>query len=62
MKKFMSLLRDNRGISSLEYAILAGVVITALVAGLGTGDGSVKQSITTLFTHVTTSLTNATTL
>ena len=33
---FKSLVRDERGISALEYAILAGIVIVAVVAGVAT--------------------------
>lgn len=61
MKRFFSFLRDDRGVSALEYAILAGVVIAAVSLGVaGTdGQGGMKKSITQLFTTVNTSLDTA---
>ncbi|PWF24118.1 Flp family type IVb pilin [Corticimicrobacter populi] len=36
MRKLLNALkRDERGVSALEYAILAGVIVAAVVAGVG---------------------------
>ena len=58
MASILSFLRDKRGVSSLEYAILAGVVIAGLTAGLSSNDG-LKTGITNLFSTVTLDLKNA---
>lgn len=34
LQLFKALLRDERGVSALEYAILAGVIVVAVVAGV----------------------------
>lgn len=40
---FKGLVRDERGISALEYAVLAGVIIAAVVIGANIfGDGIVS--------------------
>jgi len=51
-KKFASFLRDNEGASAIEYAIIAGLIAVAIIAGarqLGVG-------IDTLFTDIATEL------
>lgn len=57
MKNILSFFRDKRGVSSLEYAILAGIVIVGLTAGVGSGNTGLKSKITTLFSSVTSDLT-----
>lgn len=49
VKKFA---RDERGVTALEYAILAGIIVAAVVAGVGylsdslkTGFGSLSSTI-----------------
>jgi pilus assembly protein Flp/PilA len=47
LKLLKSIGRDTRGVSALEYAILAAIILVAVVAGLGTfGDqiGSLFQN------------------
>ncbi|MFL6684044.1 Flp family type IVb pilin [Paraburkholderia sp. SIMBA_055] len=55
MKKFTaSFLRDNRGVTALEYGLIAGlivVVIGSTVKGLGTQLDAAFQAITLLLPH-----------
>jgi pilus assembly protein Flp/PilA len=51
-----SLLRDERGVSSLEYAVLAGIVVVALAAVgviLSSTSGGLPSVFTTLINKVT---------
>lgn len=49
VKLEMGRLRDDRkGITALEYGILAAIMVAALVAGFGTVTGN----LTTLFTSI----------
>ena len=41
-KFFKGLIRDERGISALEYAILAGVIIVAVIAGATLFGGKIQ--------------------
>ncbi|TDN67279.1 Flp family type IVb pilin [Paraburkholderia sp. BL10I2N1] len=50
-----SLSRDERGVSALEYAVLAGIIVVAVV-GVGTVFSPNLQAI---FTNLTTKVTNA---
>ncbi|WP_341317637.1 Flp family type IVb pilin [Paraburkholderia sp. IMGN_8] len=52
-----SLSRDERGVSALEYAVLAGIVVLAVVAA-GTVFGG-ATGLPALFTHMVTLVTNA---
>lgn len=58
MKRFLlHFLRDERGVSALEYAVLAGMILLGVVAGInGTG---LKTSISSIFTQVNSALTSA---
>ncbi|PMS32773.1 pilus assembly protein Flp/PilA [Trinickia symbiotica] len=59
MLRFISSLsRDERGVSSLEYAILAGIVVVALVS-VGTVIQSGTSGIPSLFTALMTKITGA---
>ncbi|MDR5735689.1 MULTISPECIES: Flp family type IVb pilin [Caballeronia] len=56
MQKFLkAFVRDERGVSAMEYAILAGIVVIALVAA-GT---SFSSAISGLWGGITTAITNA---
>ncbi|MBR8148528.1 Flp family type IVb pilin [Burkholderia vietnamiensis] len=49
-----TLLRDERGVSSLEYAVMAGIVVVALAA-VGTvlsGSSGLSSIFTTLINNV----------
>ena len=46
---------DTRGIAALEYAVLAGIVLATVVAGLSGTD------VADLFTRMKTAITSATT-
>ncbi|SOE94096.1 pilus assembly protein Flp/PilA [Burkholderia sp. D7] len=58
MRKFVkAFIRDDRGVSALEYAMMAGIVaVTLALVG-----ATFKGSIQTLFTNMTTSVSTATT-
>jgi pilus assembly protein Flp/PilA len=54
MRNFVKFfVRDERGVSAMEYAILAGIVAVALAAIGGTFSSSVKTMFTTMFTSIT---------
>jgi pilus assembly protein Flp/PilA len=56
MRRFIkAFARDDRGVSALEYAILAGIIVLALVASLGT----FSTALTGLWTKLTTAVTGA---
>ncbi len=52
-KFFIVFVRDERGVSAMEYAILAGVIVDALTAVSATFTSSVSSMFTNLFTKVT---------
>ncbi|MDR5762699.1 Flp family type IVb pilin [Caballeronia sp. LZ035] len=54
-KLIKAFVRDERGVSAMEYAILAGIVVVALVA-VGTAFSTNMQ---TIFTNLTTKVKNA---
>lgn len=55
MSKFLkAFARDERGVSAMEYAVLAGIVVLAL-AGVGTTfKGQVSTMFSKLFSNATT--------
>ncbi|SAL38222.1 Flp/Fap pilin component [Caballeronia terrestris] len=56
MRKFFKLfVRDERGVSAMEYAVLAGIVVIALGGMAVTFKDSIKTMYDDLFTKVTTS-------
>jgi pilus assembly protein Flp/PilA len=58
MRKILkAFVRDERGVSALEYAIMAGIVVVALTA-VGAG---FKTSLTGLFTTLFANITTAST-
>jgi pilus assembly protein Flp/PilA len=52
IKKF---LRENRGVTALEYGLIAGLISIAIATSVG----QIGDSLTTLFSNVSTALTNA---
>ena len=53
MRKFINwFVRDERGVSAMEYAVLAGIVAVAL-GGVGAAFGT---SVTTMFTTMFTAI------
>lgn len=52
---FKQFVRDERGVSAMEYAIMAGIVAVALLA-VGS---AFNTSITTLFTNMEAKVTSA---
>ena len=50
-----SLSRDERGVSALEYAVLAGIIVVAVV-GVGT---LFSPALSAIFTNLTTKVSNA---
>jgi pilus assembly protein Flp/PilA len=55
-KLIKAFVRDERGVSAMEYAILAGIVVIALV-GVG---ASFTSGIQGLWSGITTAMSNAT--
>jgi pilus assembly protein Flp/PilA len=56
MFKFLKVfVRDERGVTAMEYAVLAGIVVVALGAMASTFSTNISTMFTTLFTTVTTS-------
>ncbi|MGU7781122.1 Flp family type IVb pilin [Burkholderia sp. PU8-34] len=51
-----SLLRDERGVSSLEYVVLAGIVVVALAA-VGTILSSTSGGLPSIFSALITKVT-----
>lgn len=49
MKLLQALKRDERGVSAIEYAILAGVIVVIVAAGVAT----FGENITNLFEDAT---------
>jgi pilus assembly protein Flp/PilA len=56
---FKAFVRDERGVSAMEYAVLAGIVVIALGAMAATFKTSISSMFSNLFTQVTTSQNNA---
>ncbi|MDB5834961.1 MAG: pilus assembly protein [Caballeronia sp.] len=55
MRKFISwFVRDERGVSAMEYAVLAGIVAVALGAVATTFNSSVSTMFSTMFNSITT--------
>ena len=55
MRKFISwFVRDERGVSAMEYAVLAGIVAVALGAVATTFSSSVSTMFSTMFTSIST--------
>jgi len=52
-KFFKFFVRDERGVSSMEYAILAGLVVVALGALTATFNTNISNMFTGLFGKVT---------
>lgn len=53
-KFFKSFVRDERGVSAMEYAVLAGIIVVALGAVGATFQTSVSSMFSTMFTAVNT--------
>lgn len=57
MRKFIqSLLRDERGVSALEYAILAGMIVVVVGVALGSFGKELDKAFQALGTKVTTAV------
>ncbi|QBR01248.1 Flp family type IVb pilin [Paraburkholderia pallida] len=52
--------RDERGVSALEYAILAGCVVTAVAAAGAILSGTGTYSLKTIFTNIMQTVVNNT--
>lgn len=57
MRSIRSFMKDKKGVSALEYSILAGLMALGVVATISTVD--IKAKVSSVFTNVGTSLTNA---
>jgi pilus assembly protein Flp/PilA len=58
-KIFKAFVRDERGVSAMEYAVLAGIIVVALVAVGSTFTTGFTSVFNTLFTNVNSAQTNA---
>jgi pilus assembly protein Flp/PilA len=58
-KLFKAFVRDERGVSAMEYAVLAGIVVIALGAMASTFSSNISLMFNTLFTKVTASQSSA---
>jgi pilus assembly protein Flp/PilA len=56
MKAFV---RDERGVSAMEYAVLAGVVVIALGAASTVFTSGIDKVFTSLFNNVNTAVKNS---
>ncbi|TCG06964.1 pilus assembly protein [Paraburkholderia steynii] len=59
MQRFIrALSHDERGVSALEYAVLAGIVVAAVVAAgaVLSGSGGLQSLFTALITKVTNAI------
>ncbi|SAK64967.1 Flp/Fap pilin component [Caballeronia arationis] len=52
---FKAFVRDERGVSAMEYAVLAGIVVIALGGMAATFKTSIGSMFSTLFTQVSDS-------
>ncbi len=53
-KLFKAFVRDERGVSAMEYAVLAGIVVIALGGMASTFGSSISLMFSNLFSQVTT--------
>jgi pilus assembly protein Flp/PilA len=53
-KFFKAFVRDERGVSAMEYAIMAGIVAVALVAAGTAFSTNFKTLFANMWTHVNT--------
>lgn len=56
-RSIRSFMKDKKGVSALEYAILAGLMALGVVATISTS--GISDNIADVFTNVGTALTNA---
>jgi pilus assembly protein Flp/PilA len=61
LKFFKWFVRDDRGVSAMEYAVLAGIVAVALGAVATTFSTDVKTMFTSMFAKITTAQNGSTT-
>ena len=52
-RRFRSFLRANKAVSALEYALLVGLIATAIAAALITFGGTITTTLTTIGAEVT---------
>lgn len=51
---FAALRHDKRGVTAVEYGIMAALIATVLVASIGTFGKALDSAFTTISTHLTT--------
>lgn len=56
MRTFAKLLRDSKGASAVEYALICALIVLAMIAGLN----AVAGSTTTMWNDVSTNVVGAT--
>lgn len=57
IKMIRKVLRDNKGVAAMEYAILAGIVVLGVVAGMNTA--GLETSLNNKFAALATAVDNA---
>ncbi|MFE8045751.1 MULTISPECIES: Flp family type IVb pilin [Brenneria] len=60
-KLFNLLKKDERGVSALEYAILAGVIVVVVATALGTFGGKLSTAFSNLGDKIDTQVKKTTT-
>ena len=53
LRHIISIVRDNRGIAALEYALIAGLMFAAIIGATS----ALSSKLSTAFNHLGTSLT-----
>lgn len=54
IKTWLQLKADQRGVTALEYALIAGVVVATVVVGFTTLGGDISNAFTTIGTSIKT--------
>ncbi len=53
---FLKFVRDERGATSIEYGIIAGLIAVVLITAFGPGTTSISTRLTSAFTYISTHL------
>ncbi|PQV47606.1 Flp family type IVb pilin [Paraburkholderia sp. BL21I4N1] len=54
MKKFTQrFLRDNKGVTAIEYGLIAGLIVLVIAASVGTIGGNLKTVLTAIAGQIT---------
>ncbi|WP_176058005.1 Flp family type IVb pilin [Paraburkholderia sp. BCC1876] len=54
MKKFTQrFLRDNKGVTAIEYGLIAGLIVLVIAASVGTIGGNLNKVLAAIATQIT---------